>query len=49
MPGQIHDGIGDLEKYHLRLKSLDDLADQTPGNAVRLDHDEGLLVVGHVC
>ena len=33
---------------HLLLKALDDLPDEPPGHAVRLDHDEGLLGVCHI-
>jgi hypothetical protein len=34
---------------YLSLETLNDLANQTPGDAVGLDHNEGLLVVGHFC
>ncbi len=44
----MNDTLADaLKKHHLLLKALDNLSDEPPGHAVRLDHDEGLLVVCH--
>lgn len=39
--------LSNLDLY-LLLEALDDIANEPPGDAVRLDHDEGLLLVSHL-
>ena len=52
MEGNFTKIISDLHELHgdelesLLLKALDDVAHEAPVDSVRLDHDEGALLVG---